>query len=119
MKVFSTPVTPNPLPQKHGFPIPEFVRDWFNKVFRKEQSFYTRNESPALTIPEYTEYSYRGVPIKLISRLIIKYDDPVLPVEVHTVHRRADGTILKITKVLTDKTLTELGIVEPGISTSD
>lgn len=113
MKVFSTTPVPNPLPQKHGFPIPEFIRDLFNKIFRKEHSFYTRGESPALTIPEYQEYSYRGVPIRLISRLTIKYDDPVLPIEVHTVHRRPDGTILKITKVLTDQTLDQLGIVEP------
>lgn len=113
MKTFSSTTVSNPLPQKHGFPIPEFVRDLFNKIFRKENSLYTRGESPALTIPEYTEYSYRGVPVKLITRLTIKYDDPVLPIEVHTVHRKADGTILKITKILTDKTLEELGIVEP------
>lgn len=113
MKEFKPSNTPSPLPQRHGFPIPEALRDLFNKIFRKEQSLYTRSESPALTIPEFQEYSYRGVPIKLISRFIVKYDDPVMPTEVHTVHRSEDGTILKITKVLTDQTLDQLGIVEP------
>lgn len=114
MKEFKTTNTPSPLPSRHGFPIPDALRDLFNKIFRKEQSLYTRSESPALTIPEFTEYSYRGVPIKLISRLTVKYDDPVMPTEVHTVHRAEDGTILKITKVLTDQTLDQLGIIEPN-----
>lgn len=113
MREYQTKNTPGPLPQWHGFPIPETIRDLFNKIFRKEQSLYTRSESPAITIPEFTEYSYRGVPIKLITRLTVKYDDPVMPVEVHTVHRKEDGTIIKITKVLTDKTLDQLGIIEP------
>lgn len=113
MKEFDTKQIPQPLPQRHGFPIPEFLRDLFNKIFRKEQSLYTRTESPALTIPEFTEYAYRGVPIKLLSRLIIKYDDPVLPLEIHTVTRDSTGNILKISKVITDKTLEQLGINVP------
>lgn len=110
MKIFDNKTAPSPWTNREGFPIPEFFRDWFNKIFRKEQSLYTRQETPAITIPEFTEYAYRGVPIKLISRMIIKYDDPVMPIEVHTVHRDSEGNILKITKVLTDKTLEQLGV---------
>lgn len=106
-----------PTPGRGGFPIPEFIKDLLNKIFRKEQSFYTREETPALTIPEFKEYSYRGVPIKLLTRLVIVYDDPTLPIEVHTVHRTgADGRIVKVTKVLTDMTLAQLGITEPADS---
>lgn len=102
-----------PTPGHGGFPIPEFVRDLLNKIFRKEQSFYTREETPALTIPEFKEYSYRGVPVKLLTRMVVVYDDPMLPTEVHTVHREDDGSIIKVTKVLTDMTLAQLGIIEP------
>lgn len=100
-----------------GFPIPEFLRDLFNKIFRKEQSMYTREESPALTIPEFKTYSYRGVPVQLLTRLVIVYDDPVLPIEIHTIHRTGpEGTLTKVTKVLTDMTLAQLGITEPADS---
>lgn len=103
-----------PTPGRGGFPIPEFLRDLFNKIFRKEQSMYTREETPALTIPEFKTYSYRGVPIQLLTRLVVVYDDPVLPIEVHTVHRKGpEGTLMKVTKVLTDMTLAQLGIQEP------
>ena len=106
-----------PTPGHGGFPIPEFIRDLLNRIFRKEQSFYTREESPALTIPEFKEYSYRGVPIKLLTRLVVVYDDPVLPTEVHTIHRTGpEGTLVKVTKVLTDMTLEQLGITEPADS---
>lgn len=65
-------------------------------------------------IPEFRTYSYRNVPIKLLSRIIFVYDDPVMPTEVYTVHRTGDdGQILKVTKVLTNKTLVQLGITEP------
>lgn len=98
----------------HGFPIPDVLRDLFNKIFRKEQSLYTREEEPALMIPEFRTYSYRNVPVKLLSRVIFVYDDPVMPTEVYTVHRTGDdGNILKVTKVLTNKTLVQLGITEP------
>ena len=110
MKLLDTKTVPNPWPGRDGFPIPEFFRDWFNKIFRKEQSVYTRQESPSITIPEFGWHTYRGVPAYQIDRLIIKYDDPVLPVEIHTVHRDPEGYIVKITKVLTDKTLEQLGI---------
>lgn len=103
-----------PVPGRGGFPIPEFLHDLFNKIFRKEQSLYTRKESPALTIPEFKTYSYRGVPIQLLTRLIVVYDDPVLPTEVYTIHRKgSEGTLVKVTKVLTDMTLAQLGITEP------
>lgn len=108
--------TPNnvPSPGHHGFPIPDFLRDLFNKIWRKEQSFYTRQEEPALMIPEFRTFSYRNVPINLLSRVILVYDDPVMPTEVYTVHRTGqDGRILKVTKQLTNLTLAQLGIEEP------
>lgn len=111
-KVFDPGTTPRS--GHHGFPIPEVLRDLFNKIFRKEQSLYTREEEPALMIPEFRTYSYRNVPVKLLSRVIFVYDDPVMPTEVYTVHRTGDdGQILKVTKVLTNKTLVQLGITEP------
>ncbi len=101
-------------PGKHGFNIPEFLQDLFNKIFRKEQTFYTRAQNPQLMIPEYKTYSYRGVPVEKMVRLTLKYDDPVLPVEIYTIHRWGDeGSVLKITKVITDKSLESVGIVEP------
>lgn len=103
-----------PRPGNHGFPIPDFLRDLFNKIFRKEQSFYTRQEEPAMMIPEFRVFSYRNVPVELLSRIIFVYDDPVMPIEVYTIHRTGDeGRILKVTKVLTNKTLVQLGIDEP------
>lgn len=103
-----------PTPGRGGFPIPEFLRDLFNKIFRKEHSVYVRQEEPAMMIPEFRTFSYRNVPIKLLSRIIFVYDDPVMPTEVYTIHRTGEeGTLLKVTKVLTNKTLTQLGVKEP------
>lgn len=111
-RTFSEYTTPSS--GKGGFPIPDFLRDLFNKVFRKEQSLYTRQEEPALMIPEFRTFSYRNVPVQLLSRIIFVYDDPVMPTEIYTMHRTgAEGTLLKVTKVLTNKTLRQLNVKEP------
>jgi hypothetical protein len=83
-----------------SFPIPDVLQDLFNKIFRKEESLYTREETPIQVMYEYGERSYRGVPIKYIDKIIARYASSY-GTEIYTSIRDKHGNLLSTRKYLT------------------
>lgn len=56
------------------FPIADKIQDLLNKLLRKEDSLYVRNDHPKTVKYVYTDAIYRGVPIKVIDRIFVQYE---------------------------------------------
>ncbi len=86
---------------RRGFPIPETLQDFFNKILRKAESFYVRKEQAATVEYEYETIAYRGVPIEVIKRISVMYDS-TKPQEIFTAIRSSegDGRLLKSVKTI-------------------
>lgn len=81
------------------FPIPAALQDIFNKIFRKEESFYTREETPHRTDLLYGERVYRGVSIPTIEKITLEYDTSV-GTEIYTAVRDKNGVLIGTRKTM-------------------
>jgi len=80
-----------------GLPIPITLQDLFNKIYQKDESLYTREETPLNVIYLYGTRAYRGVTIPLIDKIIVEYDSSV-GTEIYTAVRDEHGTLLSTHK---------------------
>ena len=82
------------------FPIPDQLLDFFNKIFRKKESLYTRQEHATDVEYEYETFMYRGVPIQVIKTVVVKYASSS-PYETFTAIREGpEGTLVGSHKVI-------------------
>lgn len=81
-----------------GFPIPEMLLDFFNRVSRRNTSVYVREEQPAAISVVWETTQYLGVPFQRVSRLTLTYPEPI-PAEVYNVeYDEQTGEVLSINK---------------------
>ncbi len=78
-----------PIVKRGGFPIPDLLQDFFNRILQKVESLYVRKEQAATVEYEYETIVYRGVPIKVIKQIKVQYDSSK-PQEVFTAVRSSD-----------------------------
>lgn len=81
------------------FSIPAAIQDIFNKLFGKEESLYTREETPHRTDLVYGERVYRGVSIPTIEKITLQYDSSI-GTEIYTAVRDANGVLLGTRKTM-------------------
>ena len=82
-----------------GFQIPIQLQDLFNKIFQKQESLYTREETPVKVTYTYKERQYRGIPIPYIDKIVIEYASSY-GTEVYTGVRDEQGNLLSTRKVI-------------------
>ena len=82
-----------------GFQIPIQLQDLFNKIFQKQESLYTREETPVKVTYTYKERQYRDVPVPYIDKIVIEYASSY-GTEVYTGVRDDRGNLLSTRKVI-------------------
>ncbi len=97
-----------------SFSIPITGEDIQNKYLRKEESLFVREENPISVDYTYGDYVYRGVPIKLIDKIVVSYQTSK-PTEIFIAHRVGeDGELKKSTQTIHFESAKDLSAIQFG-----